>query len=77
MGWVMKLDCCTLSPRQNGHNFPDDNFKCILFNKNVHISIDISLKFVTKSQINNISALVQMMAWRRPSDKPLSEPMLA
>ena len=40
------------------------------------ISIDISLNFVPKGQINNISALVQMMSWRRPDDKPLSEPMV-
>ena len=26
----------------------------------------MSLKFVPKSQINNISALVEIMAWRRP-----------
>ena len=26
--------------------------------------------------INIIPALVQIMAWRRPSDKPLSEPMI-
>ena len=26
--------------------------------------------------INNIPALVQIMAWRRPDDKPLSEPMM-
>ena len=35
-----------------------------------------SLKFVPKGPINNIPALVQIMAWRRPGDKPLSEPML-
>ena len=34
-----------------------------------------SLKFVPKGPINNIPALVQIMAWRRPGDKPLSEPM--
>ena len=28
-----------------------------------------------RSPINNIPALVQIMAWRRPGDKPLSEPM--
>ena len=39
------------------------------------ISIKISLKFVPKGPINNILALVQMMAWRRPGDEPLSEPM--
>ena len=27
-------------------------------------------------QLTNIPALVQIMAWRRPGDKPLSEPML-
>ena len=26
--------------------------------------------------INNIPALVQIMAWRRPGDKPLSEAMM-
>ena len=36
-----------------------------------------SLKFVPKGPINNIPTLVQKMAWRRPGDKPLSEPMMA
>ena len=36
----------------------------------------ISLKFVPKGPINNIPALVRIMAWRRPGDKPLSEPMI-
>ena len=40
------------------------------------ISLKISLKFVPKVRINNIPALVQIMAWRRPGDKPLSEPMM-
>ena len=34
------------------------------------------MKFVPKGLINNIPALVLIMAWRRPGDKPLSEPML-
>ena len=34
------------------------------------------LKFVPKGPINNIPAMVQIMAWRRPGDKPLSEPMM-
>ena len=54
--------------------FPDDVFKCIFFNENVSISIKISLKFVPKGAINNTSALAQIMAWRRPGDKSLSEP---
>ena len=45
-------------------------------NENVWISLNIPLKFVPRDPINNIPALVQIMAWRRPGDKPLSEPML-
>ena len=51
-------------------------FKCIFLKENVWISIKISLKFVPTGPINNIPALVQIMAWRRPGDKPLSEPMM-
>ena len=32
--------------------------------------------FFSKSQIDNIPALVQMMPWRRSGDKPTSEPMM-
>ena len=66
----------TLRPRHNGRHFTDDIFKCIFLNENVLIPIKISLKFVPKGPINYISALVQIMAWRRPGDKPLSEPMM-
>ena len=66
----------TLRPRQNGHHFTDDIFKCIFFNENVWISLKISLKFVPNIWINHIPALVQIMAWCRPGDKPLSEPMM-
>ena len=38
--------------------------------------IKISMKFVPRGPINNIPALVQIMAWRRPGGKPLSEPIL-
>ena len=65
----------TLRPRQNGRHFADI-FKCIFLNENVWILIKISLKFVPQGPINNIPALVQIMAWCRPGDKPLSEPML-
>ena len=65
-----------LSPRQNGRYFAADIFKCIFLNDNAWISLKISLKFVPKVRINNIPSLVQKMAWRRPGDKPLSEPMM-
>ena len=48
----------TLKPRQNGRHFADDILKCIFFNENVWIPIEISLKFVPKGPINNIPALV-------------------
>ena len=42
----------------------------------MQIAIKISLKFVPRGPINNIPALVQIMAWRWPGDKPLSEPTI-
>ena len=66
----------TLRQRQNGCHFADNIFKCLFFNENVWISIKISLKFVSKGPMNNIPALVHIMAWRRSGNKPLSEPMM-
>ena len=66
----------TLRPTQNGRHFPDDILKWIFLNENVWISNKISLKFVPKVPINNIPTLVQIMAWRRSGDKPLSDPMM-
>ena len=54
----------------------DNIFKCIFLNENVWILIKISLKFVPKGPINTIPSLAQVMAWRRPGDKPLSETKL-
>ena len=75
---VKKIFKClnTLRPRQNGYYFTDNIFKCIIVNENVLIWLKISLNFVPKARINNIAALVQIMAWRRPADKPLSEQMM-
>ena len=50
--------------------------KAFFLNENVRISIEFSLKFVPSGPINNIPALVQIMAWRRSGYKPLSEPMM-
>ena len=60
-----------------GHHFADDIFKCISLNENIWILLQILLKLVPEVQINNIPALVSIMAWRRQGDKPLSEPMMA
>ena len=76
---LCRLWCCPLNslrPRRNGRYNADDIFKCIFLKENVYIPTKISLMFVPKGPIKNIPALVQIMAWRRPGDKPLSEPML-
>ena len=56
--------------------FVNNIFKCIFLKENVWILIKISLKFVLNGPIDNKSALVQIMAWHQPGDKPLSEPMM-
>ena len=66
----------SLRPRQNGRHFADAIFNLIFMNENVRIPIKFPLKFVPKGPINNIPALVQIMAWRCPGDKALSEPMV-
>ena len=65
----------TLRNKQDGHLL-NDIFKCIFKNDNVWSLIMISLKFVPMGPINNITTLAQKMAWLRPGDQPLSEPMM-
>ena len=74
--YAIQLLFNSLRPRPNRRHFADDIFKWIFENENEWISPRISLKFVPNVRINNIPALVQIMAWRRPGDKPLSEPMM-
>ena len=73
---IIEAGLNTLRPRQSGRHFADDIFKCIFLNGNSSISINISLKFVPEGRINNIPALVQIMAWRLLGNKLLSEPMM-
>ena len=78
---IFKVQCLktcyrSLRPRPNRRHFADDIFKCIFENENEWISPGICLKFVPKVRINNIPAVGHIMAWRRPGDKPLSEPMM-
>ena len=51
----------TLGPRQYGHHFTDI-FIFFLFDENVWISINISLKFISEGPDDNKSAFVQIMA---------------
>ena len=60
----------TLRPRQNGRHFQDDIFKWTFVNKNVLVSIKISLKLVPKAPnyqyssfgSDNVLALVRRQA---------------
>ena len=56
----------TLRPRQNGRRFAHHTFKRIFLNENVLIPTKISQKYIRNGPINNIAALIQIMAWRRP-----------
>ena len=51
-------------------------FKCIFLNENDRIQIQILLKFVPRSPIDNKPALAWVMAWHWTGDKPLPESKL-
>ena len=57
------------------NNLADDIFNCIFFNENAWILNKISLRFVPKGPINNIPALVQIMAWRWPGEPSFAQEM--
>ena len=69
------LSMNTLRPRWNRRQFAGDIFNLIFYNEDIWIAIKISRKFVVKGPINNIPALVYIMAWRRPGNKPIYEPI--
>ena len=56
--------------------FSRRQFEMDFWNENAWISIKISLKFVPGGPMNTFQSLVQILVWRRPGDKPLSEPMM-
>ena len=57
-------------------NLADDIFGCIFMDENDRPPIQISLKFASRSPIDNKPASVQVMAWRRTGAKPLPETMM-
>ena len=65
-----------ISPWTKWPPFANDIYRRIFMNEKFCILNPISLMFVHKGLINNKSALVQAMAWRRAGDKPLPELML-
>ena len=73
--WVVRLN--SSPPGQNGRHFGRRHNSNAFFNGNDKIPVQISQKFIPRSPIGNKPSLVQVMAWRRTGDKPLSEPMLS
>ena len=65
------------SPRQNGRHFADDILKYIFMNEKSCILIKNSLFFLLRVQLAITQHWFYMMAWRRPGDEPLSEPILS
>ena len=59
----------TLRARRYRRNFADD-----IFNDNV--SISIKMFYSQGSNYKEIPALIHIMDWRRPGDKPLSQAMV-
>ena len=55
----------TLRQKQNDRHFADGVSKCISLNLNFWILNKVSLKYVPQGLINNMAALVQIMAWHR------------
>ena len=68
------LQLLTHVPLEKSRHFGDNILWCILVNEEDHILIKKLLKFVPKGLIDNW-ALIEIMAWCRIDNKPLSEPM--
>ena len=75
--YVLSFDWInTLQPRQDDRHFTDDIFKLFFLKEDVWIYLNISLKCVSRAPVHNIPSLVEIMTWRLPGDKPLSQPMM-
>ena len=67
---------CVLTHWDWGKIFAVGIFKWSFLSETVWISIGNSLKFVPNDPINSKAALVQVTAWWRTGDTPLSEPTM-
>ena len=71
--WGRKLN--TLRQKQNCRKLSDDIFECIFLNTKLTYFYWHFTKVCSQGPIYNIPTLVQTMAWRKPGDKPLSQPV--
>ena len=75
--WPWYKQCFNSSPRWTKiAAILTDMYTCISLSENNIVPIQMSLKYVRKSPINNKAALVHVMTWRRTGDKPLPGPMM-
>ena len=65
-----------LRPRQDGCYFADDILQCMSPIKKFEFCLKFHWTLFQRLPSDNNSALVQIMAWRRAGDKPLSGPMM-
>ena len=65
-----------LSLDKMGTILADKIFNCISLNENDRIWIQIPLKYIPRSPVDNNLALVQVLAWHRTGNKPLPGPMM-
>ena len=72
---ILRSRINTLRPREICRHFAYNIFKCFIEWKCMNFAWDFT-EVCSKVQINNIPALVQIMTWRWPGDKPLSEPVM-
>ena len=68
-------DTNTLRPRQHDRQF-SDIFKCISWIEIYAIRLKFHRSLFLRVKYNNIPALVQILGWHQPGDKPLCEPMM-
>ena len=66
----------TLRTRHNGRHLEAKIFKCILLSEKVRNTMKILLTFVFMGLIDNKLSIIQIIAWQRSGNKPLSEPMM-
>ena len=78
--WIIKLRVWIIGHNEYylipGRHFTDDSFKCIFVNEKLYTLIKVSLYLAPKGPMYNNLSLLQIVAWCRIGDKPLSESIL-
>ena len=74
-GFCTTTHVYTLRSRPNWRHFADVIFKSIFLKDNFEFWLKFCWNFFFIVQLN-ITTLVQIMAWHRPCDEPLYEPMM-